>query len=196
MIINRPKENEPNKRGTFIGKLVDAHNDALKKTREQNTLGRRPRIGTERLSNTDTIRQANAVRRRLLAKLQEVTAANVDRRTRDGMMVEVKMQLDRVDRQIIAIKRRQNAITEEKKAKKDECPRERRRRRSHIKEKSVAIRQGLLYSAQEGGFDPNHPSGFPRHASPDAAVSFAFNDGNAGTVLDAPVSDISMEIIL
>ncbi|MCL2603670.1 MAG: hypothetical protein FWD90_04250 [Defluviitaleaceae bacterium] len=182
------------KRDAFNAKLADAHNRA-----KEADLARRPRprprVGTERLSNTDSIRTAQSVRRRLMAKLQEVTGADVDARTRDGMAAEVKLQLDRVDRQIIAIRRRLRAVEEEKKAKRDECPKVRRQRQNDLKERSIRVRQSLLYSAQDGGFDPNAPTNLRAALSADAAVSYEF-DGNTGIAMDAPDDSASMELLL
>ncbi|MCL2499964.1 MAG: hypothetical protein FWE90_06455 [Defluviitaleaceae bacterium] len=188
-------QDNKSRREAFNAQLVEAHERAKKAERERRPRPR-PRIGTERLSNTDSIRTAQSVRRRLLAKLQEVTGADVDARTRDGMAAEVKLQLDRVDRQIIAIRRRLRAVEEEKKAGRDECFKIRRRRQHDLKERTIRVRHSLLYSAQEGGFDPNRPSDFPSAASNGPAVSYDFGEGNAGMAMDAPDDAASMEMLV
>jgi hypothetical protein len=190
MIIQWPKEANGNRQSGLTAKLFEAHNNAQNnaQNRKRSSL---PKIGTVRLSNTDSLRTALDMRRRVLAKLAEVAAVtDVDKKTRDAMVATVKMQLDKVDRQITAIKRRERAVKEERTARRDECPRARRRRQHDMKERSVNIRRDMLFPADKGGFDPRNPAGFPV-----AAVSFNFG-GTVGMAMDAPAPAAAMEVVL
>ncbi|MCL2203536.1 MAG: hypothetical protein FWB88_06325 [Defluviitaleaceae bacterium] len=182
-------------RGGKLRQLFEAHNAAQKNA--QNQRRPRPKTGTVRLSNTDSLRTAMAMRRRVLAKLGEVAAAvDVEKRIRDAMVATVKMQLDKIDRQIANIKRRERALREEQQARRDECPNRRRRRRADMQEQSVRIRRDMLYPAKEGGFDPRKPFGFPStHHAPAPAVAFDVG-GTAGIAMDAPAPEASMEVVL
>jgi len=197
MIIQWPKEGKPDLRADKLRKLKEAHARAQKQARERSQSAR-PRTGNIRLSNTDSLRTAMAVRRRVLAKLAEVAGAtDVEPRTRGAMVATVQMQLDRVDRQIAAIRRRERALEEEKRAKRDECPRKRRRRLADMKEKSIYIRRDFLYDAKDGGFDPRNPANVLTGTyAADAAVTFSMGGAIVGAMPDAPADVPSVEVTL
>jgi len=193
MTIQWPTDGNPDLRGGKLRKLKEAHNRAQQQAqarRRNNT----PRVGSVRLSNTDSLRTALGLRRRVLAKLAEVASAvDVEPRTRDAMVATVKMQLDRIDQQIAAIRRRERAVEEERRARRDECPERRRRRHRDMQERSISVRRDFLYPAHKGGFDPRNPLGFVSIPSP--AVSFDIG-GAAGIVMDASAPAPSMEMTL
>ena len=191
--------NKNDQRGGQVALLIEAHNQA-QKAQQALMAPRRPRVGTVRLSNTDTLRTALAMRRRVMGKLAEVAAAtDVEPRTRDAMMATVKMQIDKIDRQISAIRRRERAVEEERRARRDECRQERRRRNRDMQEQSVRNRKDMLYHANEGGFNPNHPLGLgmapPSTPFSMPAVSFDVG-GMVGmamdTATDAPAMDMTL----
>ncbi|MCL2189726.1 MAG: hypothetical protein FWC16_12250 [Defluviitaleaceae bacterium] len=203
MIIQWNKnENKQQKRGGITAQLFEAHNKAQQAQQNQRR-NNKPRVGTVRLSNTDTLRTALAMRRRVMAKLAEVAAVtDVEPRTRDAMLATVKMQIDKIDRQITAIRRRERAVEEERRARRDECRQERRRRQRDMQENSVRIRRDMLYPAGEGGFNPHHPLGLPSSPAPmpniaglGAAVSFDVG-GVAGTMGDASGGAPAMDVVL
>jgi hypothetical protein len=192
MTLQWPKNGNANPHGGTLAQLFEAHNRAQQNTQKNRRA--KPKTGTVRLSNTDTLRTAMAMRRRVLAKLAEVAAAvDVDKRTRDVLMANVKMQLDKIDRKIADIRRRERAMEEEKRARRNECETRRRRRRHDMQERSTRIRRDMLYPASEGGFDPRNPAGFP--SSSGAAVSFDLG-GTAGMAMDAPTPAPAMEVVL
>lgn len=197
MTVQLPKTDKQSRRDSFHARLFDAHNRAREQARaaRQNN---RPRTGVTRLSNTDSLRTALAMRRRVMAKLAEVAAAiDLEPRVRGAMVATVKMQLDRIDRQIMAIRRRERAIEEERQARRDDCPRARRRRRADMKERSIFIRRDFLYSARDGGFDPKNPAGiFKTPAAAGAAVAFDLGGANVGVVMDAPSVTSNVEVTL
>lgn len=193
MVLQWPKDGNPDLRGEKLRKLKEAHNRAQQQAQARRRSAQ-PRTGSVRLSNTDSLRTAMAMRRRVLAKLAEVAAAiDVEPRTRDAMVATVKMQLDRIDRQIANIRRRERAIEEERRARRDECPNRRRRRRADMKERSIFIRRDFLYPADRGGFDPRNPAGFPKMPIP--AVAFDIS-GTTGIAMDSPAPAPSMELTL
>ena len=193
MTFQFPKTEEERRRGQ-LSQLIEAHNQA-QQAQQKKQRANRPRVGTVRLSNTDTLRTALSMRRKVMAKLAEVAAAtDVEPRTRDAMLATVKMQIDKIDRQITAIRRRERAVEEERRARRDECRQERRRRHRDMQEQSVRIRKDMLFHANEGGFNPNHPLGLGTGFM-DAPVSFDIG-GMVGmamdTSVDVPAMDVSM----
>ena len=148
--INRALRDNKNNR------ILEEHERLRQKRREQQR-NRRPRTGVVRLSNTDSIARAMEIRSRLMAKIQEITASEMDPRARDALIAEVQRMLDRVEQQIAAIRRRKRAIEEEQTRRRNESPEERRSREWHMKERRLYIRRDFLYHADKGGLNPNVP---------------------------------------
>jgi hypothetical protein len=139
--------------------LKEAHNRIQEQQREQRAQQRRQqprRTGSVRLSNTDSIGRAHQVRARLLAKLQEVHGSDMEERARGAAAMDIKLQINRVDRQITAIRRRERAMQEEQTTRRSEdTPDIRRRRARDMQERRIYVRADYLYHADQGGFDPN-----------------------------------------
>jgi len=186
--------------------LFEAHDEIRQRQQdEQRRRSRRRRTGAARLSNTDSISRAHQIRARLLAKIQEIAASEMDQRSRDRMITDIQMQIDRVDRQIAAIKRREQAMQEER-MNRDDSPEARRRRQRDMQERRIYIRRELLYHANKGGFDPNDP--LFRGASstaPIASMSFDFGKSSgtidtagagAGIDVGAGVEAAAMEVVM
>jgi len=192
MYINWTKQAAQAKRERTNNMLMEAHNRASAAARERNRAPRR-RTGVVGLSNTDTLRRAMEIRRRLMAKLQEVGGSDAEGRTRDTMLATVKMQLARVDQQIAAIRRRERAVEEERQARRDECPCVRRRRRHDLRPQSINIRRDFLYSAEQGGFNPNNPLGF--NGVGEAAVAMDMG-GQAALLGDNGMDAAALELSL
>jgi len=135
--------------------IVEAHANLERKRKEERRNTRR-RTGAVSLSNTDSIQRAMQVRSRLLSKLSEAAGSDMDPRTRDALLADIQLQLDRVDQMIAAIRRRLRAIEAEKQVRrKDDTPEKRRRRWQYMQERRIYIRRDYLYHADKGGFDPN-----------------------------------------
>jgi hypothetical protein len=150
--------------------LTAAHNRANENN--QNRRRRRPPTrGAVRLSNTDSLSRANRVRNRLRAKMSEVMSSSLDANERKTVARSVQMQIDRVDRTIRQIRRRERAEQEEKRERSSQETRQesrrveqqreeaRRRRRNDMRPRSISIHRGFLYSANQGGFDPQRMFG-------------------------------------
>ncbi|MCL2357511.1 MAG: hypothetical protein FWC70_10245 [Defluviitaleaceae bacterium] len=142
-------------------RLKEAHNRVQEERREQQR--RRParrRTGSVRLSNTDSVGRARRVRAQLVSKLQEVYGSDASDRNRGAMAMDIKLQIQRVDQQIAAIRRRERAMEEERTTRREnDTPEARRRRIRDMQERRINIRRDLLYPAASGGFDPNNPLG-------------------------------------
>jgi hypothetical protein len=169
--------------------LQEANERVKQKQKEQRKRSPKKQTGAVRLSNTDSIGRARQVRARLLAKLQEVYGSDMDERSRGASAMDIQLQINRVDRQIIAIRRRERAIEEEKMTRrKDDTPEARRRRLRDMQEKRIYVRRDFLYHADKGGFDPNN-----------VVPSFDIG-GNIGTMDIAAAADIgadfNMEVVL
>lgn len=156
--------------------IVDAHNTARARRQEQRSSGRQPRVGSVRLSNTDTPARAQQIRSQLLAKLNEIFDSDLDDRAKQALAAEIQMHLNNVDKQVAAMRRRQQAIQmEQTQQRMSEA--ERRRRRHDREERSIFIREELLYSAEDGGLCPAALQGVIA-ATPEP-VSFTFNVSTA-----------------
>jgi hypothetical protein len=166
--------------------IQEAHERVREQQREKRK--QRPRkTGSERLSNTDTMRRARQVRARLVAKLSEVYGTDMELRARDASAMDIKMQINRVDQQITSIRRRERAIEEEKTVRrKDDTPEARRRRARDMQEQRIYIRRDYLYHADKGGFDPK------------AVFDFGGNVGTMEIAADAGFggADFNMEVVL
>ncbi|MCL2398127.1 MAG: hypothetical protein FWC91_00100 [Defluviitaleaceae bacterium] len=174
--------------------LKDAHNRANENHQNNRRRRRQPQRGSIRLSNTDSLSRANQVRSRLRAKMSEVMSSSLGTSERKALARSVQMQIDRVDKTIRQIRRRERAEREEKRervsqqmqqeSRRVEQQREeiRRRRRNDMRPRSIRIQQGFLYSANNGGFDPNKMFG-PGANNSGAAVSFDVA-GRRGFVMD------------
>jgi len=135
--------------------LLEANERIKEQQREQRKRRRPPRReGSVRLSNTDSLAKAHQIRSRLLAKLMEVHGSDLDTKSKGASAIDIKLKLDKVDRQIAAIKRRERAEFEEQ-AKINDTPEARRKRAKDLRERRVYIRRDYLYHADNGGFDPN-----------------------------------------
>ncbi|MCL1877869.1 MAG: hypothetical protein FWF80_03355 [Defluviitaleaceae bacterium] len=164
-------------------RLKEAHNRVEQERREQQR--RRPprrRQGAVRLSNTDSMGRARRVRAQLVAKLQEVYGSDADGRSRSAMAMDIKLQINRVDKQMAAIRRRERAIEEERTTpRRNDTPEARRRRARDMQERRINIRRDMLYSAKNGGFDPNNPTFVTSAKNGTSSVSFDIG-GNSGTM--------------
>lgn len=196
MVIQWP-QNENRTKGNKTAKLFEAHNK-VQQQQQAKTRSNRPHTGTVRLSNTDTLRTALAIRQRLLSKLAEVSSVvDVDRRTRDAMVATVKMQLDRVDQKIADIRRRERAVEEERRARRDqESESTRRQRRRDMQERSIRIRRDFLYPADQGGFNPHNPLGFPGFTPPPPPAVSIDIGGSVSMAMDAPMPPPAMDVAL
>ena len=190
------KNEPPGEKNNLTAQLFEAHNNAHRQAQQQRRP--RPRTGTVRLSNTDSIRTALAMRRRVLAKLSEVAAAtDVEPRIRDTMMATVKLNLDKIDRKISAIRRRERAVEEERQARRGENENQRRRRRAEMQQQSIRIRRDFLYHANDGGFNPNNPLGMFTPPAPlfDTGAALTFDaGGHTGFLMDSPSAEASMDM--
>ncbi|MCL1844930.1 MAG: hypothetical protein FWF77_03405 [Defluviitaleaceae bacterium] len=164
-------------------RIKDAHSRVEQERREQQR--RRPprrQTGSVRLSNTDSIGRARRVRARLVAKLQEVYGSDSDGRSRGTMAMDIKLQINRVDKQISAIRRRERAIEEERTTRRrDDTPEARRRRARDMQERRIHIRRDFLFHANKGGFDPNNPTFVSGKQNAASSVLFDIG-GNVGTI--------------
>ena len=180
--------------------LKEAFQRIQQQQAEQRRQRPRRRTGSVRLSNTDSIGRAMQIRSRLLAKLKEVYGSSMDERSRGATAMDIKIQLDRVERQISAIRRRERALREEKTTRRENDTPEARRRRMRDKQESrIHIRRDFLYHANRGGFDPNDPLFMKGTGSEVSSVSFDFG-GKAGTLELSPgvesSPEFNMEVIL
>ncbi|MCL2388136.1 MAG: hypothetical protein FWC89_11415 [Defluviitaleaceae bacterium] len=176
--------------------LKEANERIRQEQQEQRRRSRRRRqTGSVRLSNTDSVGRAQQVRGRLRAKLAEVYGSDMDPRTRQTAAADIKMQLDRVERQIGAIRRRERAMEEERTTRRsNDTPEARRRRARDMQERSINIRRDFLFHSSRGGWDPNVPT-FNTSAGTNAASSVAFDiGGNVGTMDIAAGADMEMAI--
>ncbi|MCL2047996.1 MAG: hypothetical protein FWG87_04645 [Defluviitaleaceae bacterium] len=139
---------------SLLQRLIAAREKIREEQRKQRPA--KKKTGVTRLSNTDSLRKAHQVRAQLVAKLGEVYTSNLDERTRDIGTMDIKLQINKVDQQIMAIRRRERAIEEEKTTRRsDDTPSKRRRRFYDMEEKRVYIRRDYLFHADDGGYDPN-----------------------------------------
>lgn len=161
--------------------IVEEH-ARLQEERAGQQRNRRRRTGVVRLSNVDSISRAHQIRQRLLAKLSEVAGSEMEPRARDAVMADIKMQLDRVEQQIAAIRRREQAILEERSARREtDTPEERRRRWRDMQERRIFIRRDFLYHSNDGGFDPNNMfSGFVFSSSANSPVVLCLGGSTSG----------------
>jgi hypothetical protein len=177
--------------------LKEAHNRIQEQAREQRDQQRRRqrrRTGAVRVSNTDSVGRAMQVRARLLAKLQEVHGSDMEERSRGAAAMDIKLQIDRVERQISAIRRRERAIREEQTTRRsDDSPEARRRRFRDMQERRIYIRRDFLYHANNGGWDPNDPL-FSRSAGFNAMSSVAFEMGGSVGNIDTVTPEAGMEV--
>jgi len=182
--------------------MLHEANERIKQQQREQRKKRRPRReGAVRLSNTDTLAMAHQIRSRLMAKLMEIHGSDMDTKSKGASAMDIKLKIDRVDRQIAAIKRRERAMLEEKTTRRgDDSPEARRRRAHDMKERRIYVRRDYLYHANNGGFDPNNPL-FSKTALQDAMSSVAFDiGGNTGTMEIAAnaefETDFNMEVVL
>jgi len=181
--------------------LFEAHNRIQQQQREQRKRTPRRQQGSVRLSNADSMGRARQVRARLLAKLQEVYGSDMDERSKGATAMDIQLQINRVDKQMMAIRRRERAIEEEKMTRrKDDTPERRRRRVRDMQEKRIYIRRDFLYHADKGGFDPDNPL-FSTSGVENAISSVSFDiDGDVGTMDIAANADFgadfNMEVVL
>ena len=149
--INRKLREQKNNRIKEAHRRLDEKRKAARRAQPR-------RVGVARLSNTDTIARANQIRARLLAKLKEAFASDMEPRARDVFAADIKLRISQVDHTINAIRRRERAIEEERNInRRDDTPEDRRRRFREMQRRSISIRRDLLYHRDEGGFDPNMP---------------------------------------
>jgi len=209
-------DSESEESPTLGQKLTEAHNRAADRARE--TRRRRPqqRQGSIRLSNTDSRARAHQVRRRLNSKLSEVSRnPDLERDVRMALSRSVMNEISRVDRVIRQIRRREEAVHEEKqernRAEREQRMEERieemertRERERLMRPRSTRIRQDFLYSAREGGLNPSDyapgsdkelPASSTTINIPSASVSFDVG-GVTGTVTDVAVTKSLVEISL
>jgi len=166
-------------RGVKNDRIFEAHERLRQQRQEQDrNRSRRRRTGAVRLSNADTITRAQKIRGQLQGKLSEVMSSDMDERSKKALVIEIQTQIDRVDQQIAAMRRREQAMREEKQRRRTEETAQERRRRNHdIQERSIFIREDLLFPASRGGLNP---ADFVRPSASTAPVSFSI-DGSIGT---------------
>ena len=192
-------------RDNKTAQLAEAHNRANERTQQNNQRRRRSaprRQGSVNLSNTDSVGRATRIRSRLRAKLGEIMSSSLDDDIKKSLARTVQLQIDRVDRKIIQIRRRERAKVEERRERRNqerqneerrvEIQREaaRRRRRNDMRQRSIRVRREFLYPASQGGFDPynktiNGGSSFLNGNGTPPAVSFNIA-GKSGTITDTP----------
>lgn len=182
--------------------LQEAHERIRKQQDEQRRRRPRRQQGSVRLSNRDSLGRAFQIRARLLAKLKEVAGSDMEERARGATKMDIQLQLDRVERQIASIRRRERAVEEERTIRRrDDTPERRRRRFRDMQEQRIHIRRDFLFHANKGGFDPNDPlfskTGIQNMISP---VSFDFG-GKAGSIDISSATagletDFNMEVVL
>jgi hypothetical protein len=155
------------------------------------------------LSNTDSVARARAVRARLVAKLSEVYASDMDKRARGASAMDIKLQINRVDQQITAIRRRERAIEEELVTRrKDDTPDARRRRARDMQEKRIYIRKDYLYHANKGGYDPGNVLFNTNSGTTNDISSISFDIGGEVGTMDVAAgadfggADFNMEVVL
>ncbi|MCL2217869.1 MAG: hypothetical protein FWB91_12755, partial [Defluviitaleaceae bacterium] len=168
-------------------RIFEAH-ERVRQQRQQEQRRRpsRPRTGSARLSNTDGISRAQQIRARLVSKLKEVVASEMEPRARDALAADIQMQIDRVDQMINAIRRREQAIQAERSRRRDESDQERRRRQFDMQERRIYIRNELLYHADEGGLNPNAPP-FSMGSGFNSAAPVAVDIGGMVGSFDMPM---------
>jgi hypothetical protein len=181
----------------LVFQLKDAHNRIQQQQREQKkrTPPRR-QAGSVRLSNTDSMGRARQVRARLVAKLQEVYGSGMHERAKGATAMDIKLQINRVDQQMMAIRRRERAIEEERLTRrKDDTPERRRRRARDMQEKRIYLRRDFLFHANKGGFDPNNPLFTTGVNNAISSVSFDIG-GDVGTMDIAAGADFGADFNL
>jgi len=172
--------------------IKEAHARVQQQQRERRRPPRR-QTGSVRLSNTDSIGHARRIRARLLAKLQEVYGSDMQSRSRGAAAMDIKLQIDRVDRQIAAIRRRERALEEERTTRRDDSPEARRRRARDIQQRSIGVRRDFLYHASRGGFDPNNVL-FNKTGLQNPVSSVAFDIGGKVGTMDIAAADAGLEV--
>jgi len=200
---------------TLGEKLTEAHNRAADRAREARRRRPQQRQGSVRLSNTDSRQRAHQIRRRLNNKLSEITRnPDLERDARMALSRSVMNEISRVDRVIRQIRRREEAIQEEKlernRAEREQRMEERleemvrsQERERDMRPRSTRIRRDFLYPAREGGLNPNDyapdankpPSTSTTINIPSASVSFDVG-GVTGTVTDVAVTQSLVEVSL
>ena len=180
-------------------RLPEAFARAKENTRKNNQKSTK-KIGSVTLSNTDSIGACHRLKNRLNAKLSEIYGSDLDVGLKRSLAQNVVMALANVEQKILEIRRRERAVQEEKTAKKNEKPHEKRRRQRDMEKRTVRIRQDLLYSAKDGGLDPDNLLNIGSAAFSDPAVSVSveatgftaeIGDLLAG-VADAPEISVDM----
>ena len=174
--------------------LKEAHERVRQQQQAQRRRRPRRQQGSVRLSNTDSIGRAMQIRTRLLAKLNEVASGDMDDRTSNAVKMDIKLQLERVERQIANIRRRERAVQEERTTRRrDDTPERRRRRLRDMQEQRIYIRRDFLFHANRGGFDPNDPM-FSKSGIENALSSVAFEFGGEAGTIDTATPDAGMEV--
>jgi hypothetical protein len=159
--------------------------EAFKRVREKNKAEKKKspkKMGSVSLSNTDTVSMCMKLKARLNAKLSEIFSSDLDPKMKNALARDVMVQMDKVEQKISEIRRREKAVAEEKRARKNEQEHVKRQRQRDMAKKTTYIRRDYLYSAEEGGMDP--ASYMPGAAGSEAAVSYDIS-GMTGTVTDA-----------
>jgi hypothetical protein len=170
--------------------LFEAH----KKAQEAAAVKRRrsgKRIGSVGLSNTDSVSRAVRIKSRLYAKLDEIFASDLEPAAKLTLAKDVIMKINKVEQKIIAIKRREKALQEEKIAKRDESEQAKRRRRRDMIKKSISIDKGYLFSAQDGGMDPM-AFGMPAFGDPSVSFEISGVSGAAAAVSTEAAVEMSV----
>jgi hypothetical protein len=174
--------------------MFEAHNKAQEAARKRRRKSASKKIGAVSLSNADTVNRAMRVRSRLYAKMDEIFASDLEPKMKMSLAKDVMIKINKVEDKIASIRRRERAILEEQSRKKNESEATKRRRQHDMKKRSISIRKDYLFSAENGGFDPNDfnlkmPSG-------GACVSFQISGMEGGgevAVMAAEVSAGEME---
>jgi len=183
----------------------------------QNQRNNRPailrRLGSVRLSNKSSVNQARRVRTQLVSKQMEIANSTLDPAKKQALSSKIQLSIDKVDRMITQIRRRERAETEQKREeatkrteenqeKREEIQREvaRRRRRNDTREQSVRVRRDFLYRAEDGGFDPYgfRVGGRPQNTSPMIAPAASFDiNGKIGSMdIDVSVDVGAVDLVL
>jgi hypothetical protein len=168
-----------------------AYANALKKMSEKTKAEKKKsskKLGSISISNTDTVSRCLKVKARLAAKLGEIYSSDLDPKLKNALARDVMIQIEKVEVKISEIQRRERAVAEEKRSRKNESAFKKRQRQMDMAKKTAQIRRDYLYSAEEGGMDP--ASYMPGSGASDAAVSFDIA-GMTGTVTDAAAAIVA-----
>jgi hypothetical protein len=171
---------------TSFAKVNKSAQEAAAKAKKKNS---KKKLGSIRLSNTDSITKCKRVKAQLNARLGEIYASTMDEKMKQALAKDVMMQIVKVDMKINEIQKRELAIQQEKLCKKNESEQTRRKRRKDIEERSTMIKRDFLH--QEDGGDADMSSA---GISADLPAVMAEISGNEISLSDASVAAAEMSV--